>query len=71
LFKWLAGIGGIDALELARTFNCGIGMVVVVGAGDVAAATARLEAMGETVWTIGAIEAASGPARVKLTGLQA
>ena len=71
LFKWLAEIGGIDALEMARTFNCGIGMIVVVGAGDVAAATELFEAMGETVWTVGVIEAASGPVRVELTGFQA
>ncbi len=70
LFKWLAKIGGIEALDLARTFNCGIGMIAVVGAEDAAAATAHFEAAGETVWSIGVIEAASGTPRVELTGLE-
>ncbi|MBT6427408.1 MAG: phosphoribosylformylglycinamidine cyclo-ligase [Rhodospirillaceae bacterium] len=70
LFKWLAGIGGIEALELARTFNCGIGMVAIAAAEDAAAATAHFESAGETVWTIGMIEAADGPARVELSGLE-
>ena len=69
LFKWLAGIGGIEAQEMARTFNCGIGMIAVVGPDDAAAATAHFESAGETVWTIGRIETAIGPPRVELTGL--
>ncbi|MDP6689070.1 MAG: phosphoribosylformylglycinamidine cyclo-ligase [Alphaproteobacteria bacterium] len=70
LFKWLAKTGGIEAAEMARTFNCGIGMIAVVAAGDAADATARFEAAGETVWPIGVIEAGSGPARVELSGLE-
>jgi phosphoribosylformylglycinamidine cyclo-ligase len=70
LFKWLAKAGGIEAVEMARTFNCGIGMIAIVGAEDAAAATAHFEAAGETVWRIGMIEAASGPARVALSGLE-
>ncbi|MEY4269357.1 MAG: hypothetical protein RLZZ58_573, partial [Pseudomonadota bacterium] len=43
--------------EMARTFNCGIGMAVVVAADDVAAVTAALTAAGETVHRIGHIAA--------------
>ena len=43
-----------------RVFNCGIGMVVVVAASDAAGASALLRASGETVYEIGAIEAAPG-----------
>ena len=43
-----------------RVFNCGIGMVVVVGAADAPRAAALLRASGETVYEIGAIEAAPG-----------
>ena len=68
LFKWLAEIGGIEAEEMARTFNCGIGMIAIVGADDAAAATALFEANGETVWTLGVVEAGSGPAHVELSG---
>ncbi len=31
VFAWLKRAGGLEALELARTFNCGIGMMAVVG----------------------------------------
>ncbi len=70
LFKWLAKSGGVEAMEMARTFNCGIGMIAIVAANDAADATAQFEAAGETVWTIGAVEAAEGAARVELNGLE-
>ena len=34
LFRWLAATGGIAEQEMLRTFNCGVGMVVVVGGGQ-------------------------------------
>ena len=70
LFKWLAKSGGGEAMEMARTVNCGIGMIAIVAANDAADATAQFEAAGETVWTIGAVEAAEGAARVELNGLE-
>jgi phosphoribosylformylglycinamidine cyclo-ligase len=54
-FGWLALSGGIENQELARTFNLGIGMIAVVSANDEAAATAILEAAGETIHRIGEI----------------
>ena len=69
LFKWLAQLGDIEPLEMARTFNCGIGMLAVVAADDVAAATTLFQQQGETVWPIGVIEAAIGPPRVEIDGL--
>lgn len=69
LFKWLARLGGIEALEMARTFNCGIGMIVVVAAEHAADATALFQAAGETVWPIGVVTPGDGPARVELSGL--
>jgi phosphoribosylformylglycinamidine cyclo-ligase len=54
---FLQAQGQIEPGEMARTFNCGIGMVAVVAAGEVAAVTAALEAAGETVFAIGAVEA--------------
>jgi phosphoribosylformylglycinamidine cyclo-ligase len=62
---WLAQRGGIAPDEMLRVFNCGIGMALVVG--DPAAATALLQAQGETVFTIGRIEAAAGEATVRIT----
>ena len=59
---WLAKAGSVAPDEMLRVFNCGIGMALVVE--DAAAATTLLEAHGETVFTIGRIEAAAGPASV-------
>lgn len=48
-------MAGIDDIEMNRTFNNGIGMVVVVDAAQAEATAATLRAAGETVYTIGAI----------------
>lgn len=55
LFQWLQKQGAIAQQEMYRTFNCGIGMVVIVAATDTASAIAALEAAGETVYHIGEI----------------
>ncbi len=55
LFDWLQQAGNVEAGEMLRTFNCGIGLCVVVSAAAAAAAQAQLEAAGETVWRIGEI----------------
>lgn len=61
LMAFLQAQGAIEPREMARTFNCGIGMAVVVAEADVAAVTAALEAAGETVHRIGSIrESAKG-----------
>lgn len=61
LMAFLQAQGAIEPGEMARTFNCGIGMAVVVAEADVAAVTAALEAAGETVHRIGSIrEGAKG-----------
>lgn len=57
LFAWLQARGRIEPGELARTFNCGIGMVLSVAAADVEVVTAALTEAGETVHVIGAVEA--------------
>ncbi len=55
LFAWLQKTAGIDDIEMNRTFNNGIGMVVVVDAANAEATAATLRAAGEQVYTIGAI----------------
>lgn len=57
LFGWLREAGGLSPRDLARTFNCGIGMALVVAPGDAAALAADLAAAGETIHVIGRIEA--------------
>jgi phosphoribosylformylglycinamidine cyclo-ligase len=55
LFAWLQATAGIDDIEMNRTFNNGIGMVVVVDAGSSTAVAQTLRDLGETVFEIGAI----------------
>jgi phosphoribosylformylglycinamidine cyclo-ligase len=57
VFDWLAETGNIETAEMRRTFNCGVGMVVVVSAGDAAAAIQTLNDHGEQAWQIGRIVA--------------
>ncbi len=64
LFAWLQATAGIDDIEMNRTFNNGIGMVVVVPAAEAEATAATLRAAGETVYTIGAIAARGDGAAV-------
>ncbi len=68
VFAWLMRAGGVAPEEMARTFNCGIGMVAVVAAADADAVTAELTEAGETVHRIGRIVArpAGGPGTVVL-----
>lgn len=55
VFDWLAAAGKIAHAEMYRTFNCGIGMVVVVAPSDVDAALAQLKSTGETATVIGTL----------------
>ena len=55
LFGWLQREGRMEAAELARTFNCGIGMVLAVGPDDAEVVTEALTQSGETVFPIGRI----------------
>ena len=64
LFQWLQEQGNVDAQEMYHTFNCGIGMAVVVAAGDAERAIQLLTAAGETVYSIGEIRSrAAGQAQ--------
>lgn len=55
IFSWLAKAASMDPADMARTFNCGIGMVVIVDKDKAAALKSLLETEGETVFTIGAV----------------
>ena len=57
LMAFLQAQGHIEPEEMARTFNCGIGMTVVVAESDVASVTEALVAAGETVHRIGHVAA--------------
>lgn len=53
VFSWLAKTGGVEAHEMLRTFNCGVGMIAVVAAQDAERVAAALTDEGETVFTLG------------------
>ena len=60
IFSWLQHAGNVEEQEMLRTFNCGIGMVVVVAAGDADRAQTLLAAEGETVFRIGTVRERMG-----------
>jgi len=60
IFGWLAQAGKIEAADMARTFNCGIGMVVIVDAGKADEVIKVLKDNGETAYTIGSVVARTG-----------
>lgn len=70
MMAWLSKIAGISSHEMARTFNCGIGMAVVVAPDQVNATRTILEEHGETVTKIGEVtEYVEGPL-VKMRALE-
>jgi phosphoribosylformylglycinamidine cyclo-ligase len=60
LFQWLKQSANMLDSEFYKTFNCGIGMVVIVSEADAAAAIQQLSAEGETVYTLGRIRSRIG-----------
>jgi phosphoribosylformylglycinamidine cyclo-ligase len=57
VFRWLAATGGVASAEMARVFNCGLGMIAMVAAEDAAEIAAQLTAAGEQVHQVGRIVA--------------
>jgi phosphoribosylformylglycinamidine cyclo-ligase len=66
VFQWLARTGGMSQAEMLKTFNCGIGMILVVAADRAEALTALLREAGETVHPLGHVT--SGGAGVSYKG---
>ena len=64
VFGWLQKTAGIDDIEMNRTFNNGIGMVVVVDAADAEACEKTLRDAGEKIYKIGVIAVQAGGERV-------
>ena len=56
VFQWLQTNGNVESNEMYRTFNCGVGMVLVVDAADADNTIASLDQIGETAWRLGVIE---------------
>jgi phosphoribosylformylglycinamidine cyclo-ligase len=60
VFGWLQQAGNVDQHEMLRTFNCGVGMIVVVAARDAKAVAAGLRRSGEKVVTLGTLRKRKG-----------
>jgi phosphoribosylformylglycinamidine cyclo-ligase len=69
VFKWLARQANIDAREMARTFNCGIGFVVVVAHEHADEVLAIWTGAGEKIYRIGEVEKNLSANRVILQGV--
>ncbi|MGC6485223.1 MAG: phosphoribosylformylglycinamidine cyclo-ligase [Candidatus Puniceispirillales bacterium] len=69
VFAWLKAEGAIEALEMARVFNCGIGMLIYVDPGDAAAAINAARNAGYTAWQAGVLTPRETDA-VMLNGLE-
>jgi len=70
LFGWLKECGNVDRLEMYRTFNCGVGMVICLPEDDVEPALELLRSLGETAWRLGHVAAVAADAeQLSLEGL--
>jgi phosphoribosylformylglycinamidine cyclo-ligase len=68
VFKWLAAQGGVAQNEMLRTFNCGVGMVVIAAEKDASNVSAAFAAAGEAPVAIGRVEHAASEPRVSYDG---
>jgi phosphoribosylformylglycinamidine cyclo-ligase len=67
IFNWLQENGNVKTEEMYRTFNCGVGLVIVVPAAEKDRAVEILTAQGENAWVLGHIEdAAADEAQVEI-----
>ena len=60
LFHWLQETGNVKTTEMYRTFNCGVGMVLVVDPGEAEKTLGILRATGEAAWRLGTIRERGG-----------
>jgi len=65
IFKWLQQNGNVEAMEMYRTFNCGVGMVLVVSEDQLEESLSLLNQAGENAWHIGEITATDGDQQVR------
>ncbi len=66
VFDWLQREGNVARGEMWRTFNCGIGYVLVVAPGDAAAVGAHLDRLGLAHWQIGQVTPAGDGERLRI-----
>ncbi|NND44771.1 MAG: phosphoribosylformylglycinamidine cyclo-ligase [Xanthomonadales bacterium] len=67
VFDWIQQHGQVSDAEMRRTFNLGIGMVLIASPAEAGTLRQHLEAAGEAVFDIGAVREAAGTRRVQFT----
>jgi len=67
VFEWLQREGNVPREEMWRTFNCGIGFVLMVAPGDVAAIGADLDRLGLPHWQVGQVTAGGAGERLRIS----
>lgn len=55
IFEWLQQNGNVETMEMYRTFNCGVGMVLVVSEDELSSSLELLKSLGEDAWHLGQI----------------
>jgi len=70
VFRWIYEVAKMTPESLLRTFNCGIGMVVIVAKEEAKGLTDHLKKQGETVYHLGELVEGDGPACVEIDGMQ-
>lgn len=70
IFRWLATVGGVTWPEMARTFNCGIGMIAVVSVANVERSLILLAEMGAQSFPIGVVIASHTGSAVTIVGME-
>lgn len=66
VFEWIRDAGGIAEEEMWRTFNCGVGLLLVAARGAAGAVVGALEANGERAWVAGRIEGGEDAPEVRI-----
>jgi phosphoribosylformylglycinamidine cyclo-ligase len=67
VFRWLQQSGNVEQMEMLRTFNCGVGMLLAIDAQQEQQCLDQLRALGETAWVIGDIVTRGDEAAVVFT----
>ena len=71
IFKWLAKSGNVETKEMLRTFNCGVGFVLITSSKDAPSVMLSLEQAGETAWNIGVVKKRSeSKEQIKVEGFK-
>lgn len=68
VFHWIAQVGRVTQAEMLRTFNCGVGMILIARQGQASEVEAALQAVGEPAPRIGQVIARQDSARMQIRG---